>query len=207
MKKKDLFEPLALIDWDERIQRAERFDDDIPLVVEEQFEYRDEEPLDKSVGWMDTTTFASSEKKLKKHVRKLEKKLADKQGELICTQLQLQDERRHTMKLQQALADEQMARNRAEIENISRQTALVISEAIRRGKGAEAFQDLAFGGTDALLTRGSWLFQGGNLDRTIPHRKPRANGYLLSDKNYRDLDSEPIIAKREDEGGGDDDDE
>lgn len=35
MKKKDLFEPLALIDWDERIQRAERFDDDIPLVVEE----------------------------------------------------------------------------------------------------------------------------------------------------------------------------
>lgn len=72
-----------------------------------------------------------------------------------------------------------------------------MSEAIRRGQAAEAFQDLAFGGTDALLSRGRWLFQGGNLDRTVPHRKPRPDGYLLPGKDWRILDDKNPEYERE----------
>lgn len=109
-----------------------------------------------------------------------------------------------TQQLNKELREMTLAHEKAQNENRERQAALVFSEAIRRGCGAEAFQDFSFGGFDALLSRGAWMFDGGNLDRTIPHHKPSPHGYRLNSKQYCLL---PDTPSRVEDGEDDEDDE
>lgn len=199
MATKDYFTPMAPIDWDELSRSSTGFDADIPLTTEQEYEWEDPDPIERSDIWDGPATPAhSGKKKLKKRLRQVEKELLVKQEELTHTKRALVESEQRNAELRQALTQEQLARNQAELENISRQAALIMSEAVRRGQASEAFQDLAFGGTDALLSRGRWLFQGGNLDRTVPHRKPRSDGYVLPDKDWQILDDQ----KSEDEHEG-----
>lgn len=191
MKNPDYFVPMSPTDWDEFPRGSTRFDADIPLATEEEYEWEDPDPIERPIFWdRSAAPTHSGKKKLKKRLRQSKEELLVKQEELTCTKRALIESEQRNAELRQSLAHERLARSQAELENTSRQVALVISEAIRRGQAAEAFQDLAFGGTDVLLSRGRWLFQGGNLDRTVPHRNPNRNGYLLSDKSWRLLDDE-----------------
>lgn len=191
MKKNDLFIPMQPIDWTELSSGLTKLAADIPLATEEEHDYEDYKPLDCFASREEPALSKHPKKKnWKKRLRKAEEKFQAKQQELTHAQKELESWQLHAAGLLSAVAQERRARNQAELENTSRQVALIMSEAIRRGQAAEAFQDLAFGGTDALLSRGRWLFQGGNLDRTVPHRKPRPDGYVLPDKNWRILDDQ-----------------
>lgn len=198
MKKVDYFTPMSPTDWDEFPRGSTRFDADIPLATEEDYEWEDPDPIERPGFWdQPVAPTHSGKKKLKKLLRQSKEELLVKQEELTCTKRALIESEQRNAELRQSLAHERHARSQAELENTSRQVALIMSEAIRRGQAAEAFQDLAFGGTDALLSRGRWLFQGGNLDRTVPHRKPRPDGYLLPDKDWRILDDKNPEYERE----------
>lgn len=143
----------------------------------------------------------------KRNDKKKAKKLRAQRDELLQTNKELStacnEKEKIIQHLQSKLYQEHLARLQAESENTSRQIALIAAEAVRRGQESEFYQDLAFGGADAVLSRGSWLFQGGNLDRTVPHRKPRPKGYLLPEKDWQVLD-ETAYSEDNREGGEED---
>ena len=201
MSRKNLLDPLPPVDLEELTRESETFDCSVPLASSGEFFSDDAELPTHSISWR--TPVSPAEKKLKKRFRKSKKNLLHTQKELQATEKQLEVCQRQNAQLLHAVEQERLARDRAEADNTARQVALVISEAIHRGKAKEAFQDLAFGGTDALLSRGNWLFQGGNIDRTVPHRNPGPHGYLLPDKDWWILDDQPNAFNLE--GGGNSD--
>jgi len=139
-------------------------------------------------NFMYTHDFKKKKKKLKKRLKRetqarvqAERDCAEMKHALTCCQQKVTS-------LSQALENERHAREQVENDNRNRQALLTLKVAMERGKLGEAVEDLAYGGIDALLSRGSWMFEGGNLDRTCPHRRPYPHGYQLAPEKFRLLD-------------------
>lgn len=143
MSRKNLLDPLPPVDLEELTRESETFDCSVPLASSGEFFSDDAELPTHSISWR--TPVSPAEKKLKKRFRKSKKNLLHTQKELQATEKQLEVCQRQNAQLLHAVEQERLARDRAEADNTARQVALVISEAIHRGKAKEAFQDLAFG--------------------------------------------------------------
>ena len=139
MKKNDLFIPMQPIDWTELSSGLTKLAADIPLATEEEHDYEDYKPLDCFASREEPALSKHPKKKnWKKRLRKAEEKFQAKQQELTHAQKELESWQLHAAGLLSAVAQERRARNQAELENTSRQVALIMSEAIRRGQAAEA---------------------------------------------------------------------
>lgn len=86
MKKVDYFTPMSPTDWDEFPHGSTRFDADIPLATEEDYEREDPDPIERPGFWdQPVAPTHSGKKKRKKHLRRVKKELLIKQEQLTRT--------------------------------------------------------------------------------------------------------------------------
>lgn len=123
-------------------------------------------------------------KKWEKKAKKFKKACAQERSARVQAerernevQVQYSSDQQRIQQLERELQTLNSKCEHLESEDRIRRTAMVMAIAFQRGYGVEAFLDLAFGGSDALLARGAWQFEGGNMDQTRPHRAPSPHGY------------------------------